>query len=101
MARTKINKSEAIRQAINNDPTATVSGIVAALAEQKLKVTPQLVSNVKSRIGEKPKKRGRKPGKTGSLTVAQLEAAAVFARSIGGIEQASAALESLARIRRL
>ncbi len=72
------------------------------LGEQGITVTPQLVSNVKARIGAGGgKKRGRKPGRrsNGELTVAQLEHAAEFAKQMGGVEQATAALATLERLR--
>ena len=47
------------------------------------------------------KKRGRKPGRrtNGDMTVSQLMAAAEFAKQMGGVDQASAALATLERLR--
>jgi hypothetical protein len=102
MARRKLNKSEAIRSEITKHPRAGTSGVVQLLGEQGITVTPQLVSNVKARMGAGGgKKRGRKPGRraNGEMTVSQLEAAAEFAKRMGGVEQASAALATLERLR--
>jgi hypothetical protein len=100
MPRTKTNKSEAIRNEINANKEATVSQIVESLAAKKIKVSPQLVSNVRTRMGgTNSKRRGRRSGRNSSLTVAQLELAANFAKDIGGIEQAVAALSTLDKLR--
>ena len=102
MARRKLNKSEAIRSEITKHPRAGTSDIVQLLGEQGIKVTPQLVSNVKARMGAGTgKKRGRKPGRrsNGEMTISQLEAAADFAKRMGGVEMASAALATLERLR--
>jgi hypothetical protein len=100
MARRKLNKSEAIRSEVTKHPRAGTSGVVQLLGERGITVTPQLVSNVKARMGA-AKKHGRKPGRraNGEMTVSQLEAAADFAKQMGGVEQASAALATLERLR--
>jgi len=100
MARRKLNKSEAIRSEVTKHPRAGTSGIVQLLGEQGITVTPQLVSNVKARMGA-GKKRGRKPGRRANseMTVSQLEAAADFAKRMGGVQKASAALATLERLR--
>ena len=100
MPRAKPNKSEAIRNEINANKEATISQIVESLGTKRIKVSPQLVSNVKTRMGAaKSKRRGRRPGRNSSLTVAQLEFAANFAKNIGGIDQALAALSTLEKLR--
>ena len=100
MAKRKINKSAAIRAEIDKHPKAGSSGIVQILAEQGIQVTAQLVSNVKARMAQ-GKGRGRKPGRPvgSSLTVAQLMVASDFARQMGGVEKAAAALATLERLR--
>jgi len=95
--RTKINKSEAIREAHAANPKATASELIQSLAEQKVVVTPQLVYNVLGRQG-KPRRRTKGFGKSG-LSIAQLEAAAEFAREAGGLKNAQAALDFLSRLR--
>jgi hypothetical protein len=102
MARRKLNKSEAIRSEITKHPRASTSGVVQLLGEQGIQVTPQLVSNVKTRMSAGAgKKRGRKPGRgvSGALTIEKLEVAAEFARQMGGVELANAALATLERLR--
>jgi hypothetical protein len=100
MARRKLNKSEAIRSEVTKHPRAGTSGIVQLLGERGIKVTPQLVSNVKARMGAGTT-RGRKPGRRGNgeVTISQLEVAAEFAKRMGGVERASAALATLERLR--
>jgi hypothetical protein len=98
MARTKTNKSAAIRQVFQENPTASVSQVVETLAGQKIKVSPQLVSNVKSRGEAKPKRRKGRPPKA-TLSVNQLMAAAEFVKAIGGLDRAATALETLNRLR--
>lgn len=57
MAKREVNRSQAIRDAINEMPKAKAKEIVAHLNEKGIKVSDQLVYQVK-KMG---KKRGRKP----------------------------------------
>lgn len=106
MPRKKTNKSEKIREVIAANPTAGPNAIVELLAGQKIKVTPTLVSNVKSRMGAKPKKpgkRGRKPGRpstngNGQVNLIELVAAKKFAETVGGVEHATELLGALVKL---
>jgi hypothetical protein len=97
MKLSKTNKSKAIREAHSANPGAKPSEIVKILATKNINVSPQLVSNVLTRLGTVKRRRGARPHET--LTVPQLEAAAQFAKSVGGLQQAHDALQFLSRLR--
>lgn len=104
------SKSQAIRNYLGKKPSATASEIVPALAEKGIKVTPGLVSNVKSTSGPKrrrKKKAGKKkmvkrrrPGRRAAATLSadDLMAAKKLAVQLGGIGEARRALDTLERL---
>jgi hypothetical protein len=59
-AKAEVNKSEAIRQALNELPNAKAKDIVAHLKAKGIETTDQLVYKIKT--ASKKKKPGRKPG---------------------------------------
>ena len=114
------SKSQAVRDYLTQDPTATASVVVAELAQRRIKVSRALVDQVKQRMkksgdlggsGEMvatktTKKRGG--GRTGAkksvtgagsrsnaLTAEDLVAAKKLADELGGIDQARKALKYL------
>lgn len=108
--KTGVNKSQAIRDYLANSPKATASEIVPALGKKGIKVSPGLVSNVKSTSGPKrrrKKKAGRKkvvkrrrPGRraAAALSADDLMAAKQLADQLGGIQAAHRALNTLERL---
>jgi hypothetical protein len=104
MARRRTNKSAKIREAMAANPTASPSAIVKILGEQKIKVSPTLVSNVKARVSGGVAVAGRRgPGRpkkatNGLLNIEGLVAAKKFADHMGGVAAASQALATLARL---
>lgn len=98
------NKSVAIRSYRNDNPEAGPKAIAAALADDGIKVTPAFVSTVLSNDKRKSGKssgRGRGPGRRAAgsdSSVDSLIQAKKLADQMGGIEQARAALDALARI---
>ena len=105
--RSGVNKSEAIREYLNQQPGATPKEIVAALAQQGIKVSEGLAGNVKytsakrGRVGRG--RRGRPPGRRGgaggALSAQDLLEAKKLADQLGGIDQARRALEALQQLR--
>jgi hypothetical protein len=94
------SKSEAIRNYKSKNPDAGPKAIAAALADDGIKVTPAFVSTVLSndkRKGGGTGRRGRRPG-GGNASLDNLIQAKKLAEQMGGIEQARAALDALARI---
>ena len=108
--KTGVSKSQAIRDYLAKNPNATASEVVPALAGKGIKVTPGLVSNVKSTSGPKrrrKKKAGRKkvvkrrrPGRRSAaeLSAKDLIAAKQLADQLGGIGEARRALDTLERL---
>jgi predicted phosphoribosyltransferase len=95
-------KSTAIRAYLETHPGAGPKEIVTALAENGVKVTSALVSNVKARLaktGVSTKKRGR-PARVNveMIAVTSLVEAKKFASSLGSIAAARQALDTLSRI---
>jgi len=81
------NKAAKIRAALVDNPDASAKEIVQKLAAQRVRVTPAQVYNVKSTVA-KPKVDG----------YASLIQAKKLADALGGIAQARAALDVLARL---
>lgn len=108
------NKSQAIRDYLAENPQATASEIVPALKKQGFKVSPGLVSQVKSTSGPKrgrrkgAKKKGTRkkgparagrPAAAGGLSLSDLQEAKRLADQLGGVQEARAALEALEELR--
>jgi hypothetical protein len=105
--RSKVNKSEHIRQFAAENPGVQPKQIAEALTQQGIPVTAHMVSTVlynqKVKEQGKPKaRRGRKPaarvasGDNGQYSV--LMEAKKFAATAGGIDAARRALEVLAKL---
>ena len=105
-----INKSQVIRDYMNENPSAGPTEVCAALAKKGIKVTPPQVSNVKSaaakKSGAKPmrRKKAGRPAKVGAssdkVSVADLVQTHQFVDKVGGVGAAKeliAALEKLSK----
>jgi hypothetical protein len=96
----KKSKAQIIRDYADSHPTMRNVDIVAALADQGVKVTPNYVSITKSK--KRGKKRGRRSGRrvarsrmsesANGVGLEQMREAARLIRSAGGIEGARQAL---------
>lgn len=98
----KVNKSAAIREAIASGLSKPAE-ITVALAKKKIKVSPQMVSQVKAKTGggKKAKKRGRKKMATatnGHLDLRALLSAKKLVEDVGSIQAAKEALGALEKI---
>ncbi len=113
-----VNKSQAIRDYLSEKPGATASEICPALKEKGIEVTPGLVSQVKSTIGDKkPKTRkttkkkktsakktsspktSRSTGsKAAAISGSELMDAKKLADELGGISRARQALDLLEQL---
>jgi len=101
MARTKINKSEKIREtfaAMGHD--ARPKDVIAELAKSKITVSPAAVSNIKATLGGGMRKRSRKGHRATADTISldSLVTAKKFIDQIGGLEKAQGALDALAKL---
>lgn len=107
------NKSALIREYFAANPNAGPTEVVNALGEKNVKVTPTLVSNVKSRMqngGSAGAKRGRKPGRRGpgrpprasaveaSFPMSLLVEAKRLADQAGSIDAARQAIDALSKL---
>ena len=81
------NKAAKIRAILADNPDATAKEIIQTLAAQRVRVTPVQVYNVKS-TAAKPKVDG----------YASLIQAKKMADALGGVDQARAALDVLAKL---
>ena len=96
-------KSEAIRGYLEQNTTAGPKEVVAKLAEQGIKVTTTLVSNVKSRMKQAKPAGKRGPGRprkvvNDTISVASLMQAKRFVEQIGSLDAAKLALETISKI---
>jgi hypothetical protein len=96
--------SQAIRDQLALDGSASPKTIQAALKEKGIEVSVGLISAIKyggknKGAGKKvPGKRGRKPA-AGSLTIDDLKHAKELADRLGGVDAAIALLNTLASLR--
>jgi hypothetical protein len=111
MVKRKVNKSQIIRDYLEANPSATNVQVARAVTEMGYAVTPTAVFQAK-RKGKRGKKRGRPAGKAGSAAgrkpgrpkksdaaasgfTQQMEIAAQFCKSCGGLDSAISMLNSL------
>jgi hypothetical protein len=94
--KTKVNKSEEIRQAMKANPAAGPTEIATQLSEKGIKVTPNMVSTIKNKAknskgkrGPKGKKRGRPAGSTTRTNgFPEVESTIVYVKGVGGLDKA-------------
>jgi hypothetical protein len=103
MAKRSINKSQAIREALQAHPDKSPTEIAEVLKTKGLKISAQYVSTIKSGMRAKQGRghkvvRRRKPGRASSNGFAPIEAAVQFITAAGGIEQAKQALSTIEQI---
>jgi hypothetical protein len=99
--RRKLNKSQAIRDYLATNPTATPTVIKQALAKKGISVGDSLISQIKYRPSRGPARRGgdRPAGRRGqAVSLESLLAAKALAKRLGGIARAKQALSMLQRL---
>jgi hypothetical protein len=104
------NKSLEIRNYKAANPSATPKEVAEALSKGGVSVSAQFVSTVLSnarkkggKVGRRGRKPGRKPGMTaagggGGASIENLIKAKKFAESLGGVDQARAAINAIAQL---
>jgi hypothetical protein len=98
-----VNKSQAIRDALQAHPDKSPAEIAEGLKAKGLDVSAQYVSTIKSNAKSKGRKRkvvkrripGTSPGRNGFAT---FQAALHFIREAGGLDQAREALQTIEEI---
>jgi hypothetical protein len=100
--RSGVNKAQAIRdQFAVLGAGARPKDVIAALAEKGIKVSSAQVSNIKSGLRGKRKKKGGRRAQTsvnGAVSLAALLEAKRLAKRMGGVEAAKRALDVLVRL---
>lgn len=96
-----VNKAQAIRdelKVMGND--ASPKEVIARLKKKKIAVSPAQVSNVKAslRKGSNGSSRGRKKASTATVSIAGLFEAKRLIDVAGGVNEARAALDTLAEL---
>jgi hypothetical protein len=107
MAKRKVNKTAVVKEYLDANPNAGPSEVVAALAEKKINVTANYVSNIKSKSksgGKRVVRRGRKAASVkasanGSLS-GKLAEAIDLVEKVGGIEKARETLDAVKALER-
>ncbi|MHB1033578.1 MAG: hypothetical protein ACYC35_06550 [Pirellulales bacterium] len=103
--KTKVNKSQAIRDYLQTDPGAMPKVVVAALKAQGIEVDPRVVSAIKFKMSAKKPKRGRKPKsakpakKRAAISADDLVQMKQLADKLGGLNAAKRALDVLDSLR--
>jgi hypothetical protein len=103
MARTKTNKSAAIKEALKAHAGKGPKEIAEIVSKGGTKVSAMYVSNIKATMGRKKKgKRGRKPGsRTSTGAFADVQNTVVFVKGIGGLDKAKQLIALLETARAL
>lgn len=95
MPRGKVSKAEKIRETFDKlGLHARPKDVIATLADANVKVSSAQVSNVKATLNG-----GKRSGKAGALTLADLTAAKRLVEALGSVERAEGALAALAKLR--
>lgn len=105
--KTKVNKSQAVRDYVKEHPAAANKEVAEALTKQGIKITANHVANIKSKAGTKKGKRKRRRQaaeviavKTG-VGVPEIKAAFGLLKQCGGLAQAREALVAAAEIQKV
>ena len=100
-----VNKSQAIRDMLRQQPSASPLAVSESLAKQGVKVSPGFVSTVKSKSGAKKKRRrvkkkvGRPARPAGdTISMSALVQAKRLADQLGGVDKAQDALSALSKL---
>jgi hypothetical protein len=92
-------KSQAIRNYLKSHRGAGPSAVVAALAQEGIAVSSQMVSNIKTRMVRRRRTaRVSASGNGSGPSLDSLLAAKRLAKRVGGIDQARAAVNALAKL---
>lgn len=90
-------KSAAIREYLAANPGTKTKDVVAALKLNKIRVSAQMVSTLKGKVGSGASKR-RVAAKSGSPSIEDLVEAKKLADQLGGVDKAKAAIAVLAKL---
>jgi hypothetical protein len=91
-------KSAAIRDYLAANPGARTVDVVAALKKQRIRVSSQMVSTLKGKVGRGHVKKRTTAKNSSSPSIDDLIAAKKLADQLGGVEMARAAIAMLAKL---
>ncbi len=99
----KVNKSQAIRDAVNQNPKTGPTEIAQIVSKQGIKVSPTRVSTIKTAAKKKRQAKRKaapaaKPAVSDKVSLSKLVQAKKLADQMGGIEKAKDALAALAKL---
>jgi len=99
----KVNKTQLSGNAMKDNPKVGPSEIARIVSKQGLKVTPGLVSNVKTTAKKKRRRRRKaapvaKPAVSDRVSLSTLVQTKKMAEQLGGVEKAKDALAALAKL---
>ncbi len=98
MAKSEVNKSQAIRDHFKTDKKAKTQEVIDALGKKGITVTANLVTTVKSKHNKR-RRAVRKVVAKGGVGIPEVKAALAFIKLTGGITAAKKALEVAQEIR--
>jgi hypothetical protein len=98
MAKSEVNKSQAIRDYYKVNRKAKTQEVIDALAKKSIIVTANLVTTVKSKHNKRQRS-VRKVVAKGGVGIPEVKAALAFIKLTGGITAAKKALEVAQEIR--
>jgi hypothetical protein len=109
-AREKVNKSQAVRDFIKDNPKAANKEVAESLTKSGVKVTANYVASVKGK--GKSKKRGRRAkkeapvaaavgGGNGQLGVSEIKLALSLLKATGGVKEARRAVDAAREIQKM
>jgi arginine repressor len=107
MAKKQVNKAQAVRDYLKTHPGTANKEIAEALKKQGIKISPNHISNIKSKMAVSKGKRKRrgKAAKTMStktgVNIHEIKAAFMLLKQCGGVESAKKALDAAREIQKV
>ena len=102
MAKKRVNKTQAIKDALTQNPKASPKEISAMLSGRGLRISAIYVSNIKTKLRAKKKKQTRKKATQSTtkdqVSISGLVKAKRMADEMGGVEKAKEMLETLTKL---
>lgn len=104
MAKRKVNKTQAVKDFLAENPDAATNDVVAAMKKQRITVGANYVSTIRSKgkgkkkVAAKKKAAPTKKAADDKISLSALKEAKKLAATLGGIEQAKEAISALAQL---
>ena len=110
MAKRKVNKTQAVKDYLAENPDAATKDVVAAMKKQRITVSPNYVSTIRSKgkgkkkgvakkkVAAKKKAAPKKKAADDKISLSAIMEAKKLAAKLGGIENAKEAISALAKL---